>query len=97
MFYFNKTSISLFNKNDKNRINRSKSINYPSTIVHTERNNNKCDSFKVNIKNKNEIYLNLPKEKNKVRNSTNNLTFLSTFNFINNIKINFIKKFMYIL
>ena len=82
----NKTSISLFNKNDKNKINRSKSINYPSTIVHTERNNNKYDSFKVNIKNKNEIYLNLPKEKNKVRNSTNNLTFLSTFNFINNIK-----------
>lgn len=84
----NKTANTLFtNEKDKNKINRSKSINYPeSTTIQTERKNNKHISFQVDLNKNNEQYFNLPKEKNNQRNSANNLVFLNTISILNNYK-----------
>lgn len=74
------------NKKNKNQLNRSKSINYPESTLQTERKNNKHISYKVNLNKKNEQYFNIPKEKNKTRNSSNNLVFLNTISILNKFK-----------
>jgi len=82
----NKNNFCSFNKDRRNKINRSKSINNTSTVFKTERNQNRYDTQTDSLKQKNKLYLNLPTEENKVRNSTNNLTLINTYTIINNIK-----------
>ena len=82
----NKTNFSSFNKDKKSNIKRAKSINNTSTIFKTERNENKYDSYKDDLKIKNQLYLNLLTEKNKIRNSSDNSTLINNYTIINNIK-----------
>ena len=85
----NKTTNSLFNnKNDKNKINSSKSINNRSLTpsIKSERKNNKYDSHKINLKKKSGLHLNLSTDKSKAIYSSNNLALLNAFSLTNNIK-----------
>ena len=82
----NKNNFSLFNKDRKSKINRSKSINNTSTVFKTERSENRYDTKRDSLNQENKLYLNLPTEQNKVRNSSNNLTLINTYTIINNIK-----------
>lgn len=81
---YNNNNYSLFNKNSKKEINRSKSINSTTPTIKYERKNNKHDSHKINLKKKNGLYLNIQRDPNK-RLSSNQLTLISSkINFRNN-------------
>lgn len=72
-----------FNKN--NKINLSKSRNSSSSFKPLERRENRYKSHRFNINEKDKLFLNIPNNKSKTRNSSNNLKL---FNTTYNIRIN---------
>ena len=72
-----------FNKN--NKINLSKSRNSSSSSKPLERRENRYKSHRFNINEKDKLFLNIPNNKSKTRNSMNNLKM---FNTTYNIHIN---------
>ena len=80
----NKSNYSLFNKDFNNKINPSKNINSKTKeTFQTERKKNRYDSHRLNVKQKEGLYLNLKTEQNKSRKSSNNLALLSLNTFMN--------------
>ena len=72
-----------FNKN--NKINLSKSRNSSSSSKPLERRENRYKSHRFNINEKDKLFLNIPNNQSKTRNSSNNLKL---FNTTYNIRIN---------
>ncbi len=81
---YNKTRISFFNKNEKSRFNRSKSINNSSMHFKIERKNNRHESH--DLRKNSLLLLNLKSDLKNTISSSKNLILLNTNSTLNNTK-----------